>query len=224
MSQSRDRGRLAAYAGAMESSHGWASSSEERARIEAALREPLIGRELVAVRYVEMAYGQPGWDSGAFHSVDYGVELDTSDGATVAVGWEQAGHNETLRALQSTVASRLRPGAQTSTWDLSDAWRARFAGAVTGVGTAWAKHRWGPSFGGPRWETQLDDGGESDLCLITVVLHCVDGGAAVITLGGDAADGRGSFTYLADNLAVFLSLAAAREAGVLLPGDHNALP
>jgi len=208
----------------MDSNHGRASRSDERAGIEAALRVPLLGRELLAVRYVEIAYGPPGWDSGAFHSVDYGVEFDTNDRLTLAISWEQRGHNETLRAFVGTVASQLRHDADVSIWDVSDLWRSRFAGVVGGVETAWTKHRWGPSLGGPRWETQLDDGGESDLCLITVVLHSADGGVVAITLGGDAADGHGTFTYLADNLAVFFSLADARAAGVLLPGDQNAVP
>jgi len=208
----------------MASNPGWTSHAEERAAIEAALREPLVGRELVAVRYVELAYGQPGWDSGSFHSIDYGVELDTSHGATWGIIWEQAGHNETLRTFLGTIASQLRGDAEISTSDLTDAWHAKLTGAVVGVETAWTKHRWGPSLGGPRWETPVDEGGESDYCLITLVLHSAGGGVAAITLGGDAADGHGTFTHLADNLAVFFSLADARAAGVLLPGDPNAIP
>jgi hypothetical protein len=46
----------------------------------------------------------------------------------------------------------------------------------------------------------------------------------MIALGGDATDGKQTFTYLADNVAVFVSLKEARAARVLLEGDPDALP
>ena len=77
--------------------------------------------------------------------------------------------------------------------------------------------------GGPRFETQLDNGRESDYCLIRVMLAGDNDRCAVVTLGDDANDGRGTFTYSADNVAVFFSVAAARDARALLPGDPDAL-
>ena len=152
------------------------------------------------------------------------VEFDLTDDATWAVMWQQESWNETLLAFPGTIRSQLRPDAEVSTWDVSGTWHAGFAGDVVSVETAWTKHRWGPSFGGPRFEEQLDDGHESDYCLNTLLLRSSGESCAVITLGGDSSDGQGTFTYLADNVAVFFSLVAARAAGVLLPGDADAIP
>jgi hypothetical protein len=203
---------------------GWVSRLEDRAAIEAPLREAWVGRELVAVSYVELDYGEPGWDAGRFDSIDYGVELELDDGATWAVIWQQRGSNETLLAYPGTIGAELRPDAEVATWDVSDRWHRHFPGPIARVETAWTKHEWGPAFGGPRFETRLDDGHESDYCLISLVLRGAGDGCAVLTLGGDAADGQGTYTYLADNVAVFFSLGDARAAGVLLPGDADAIP
>jgi hypothetical protein len=152
-----------------------------------------------------------------------GIELDLEDGATRAVIWQQQGANETLLAYRGVIRDELRPEADVSTWDVTNVWHARLGGRVERVETVWTKHRWGPAFGGPRFETQLDDGQESDHCLITVLQTEEGDGCAVVTLGGDANDGRGTFEYLADNVAVFFSVVAARDAGALLPGDADAL-
>lgn len=215
--------RLPAYADHLGSRRGWLYRLEDRAAVDARLTAALVGRGLTGVRYVELNYDEAGWDAGRFHSVDYGIELDFDDGATWAVIWQQQSANETLLTYRGMIRDELRPEADVSTWDVTDAWHARFGGRVEGVETVWTKHRWGPAFGGPRFETQLDDGHESDYCLITVLLAGEGDGCAIVTLGGDASDGRGTFVYLADNVAVFFSVAAARDAGVLLPGDADAL-
>jgi hypothetical protein len=196
---------------------------EDRAAVDAPLSAAFVGRQLTGVRYVEINYGEPAWDAGRFHSVDYGIELDLDDRATWAVIWQQRSWNETLLTYRGLIREELRPDADVSTWDVTDVWHMRFGRRVDRVETVWTKHRWGPAFGGPRFETQLDAGHESDYCLITVLLASEDDGCAVVTLGGDAADGRGTFTYLADNVAVFFSVIAARDAGALLPGDAHAL-
>ena len=71
---------------------------------------------------------------------------------------------------------------------------------------------------------QLDDGRESDYCLITTLLWSDDDHCAVITPGGEANPDDQVFTYLADNVAVFFSLEEARAARALLHGDRDALP
>ena len=48
--------------------------------------------------------------------------------------------------------------------------------------------------------------------------------SAVIAPDGDARDGQGTSTYLADNVTVFFSRSDARAPGVLLPGDADAIP
>lgn len=175
------------------------------------------------MRYVELEYEAPAWDAGRFHTVDYGIEFDLDDGGTWAVIWQQQGANETLLHYRGLICDELRPDADVSTWDVTEVWQSGFGRRVDGVETVWTKHRWGPAFGGARFETQLGDGHESDYCLITVLLASENDRCSVVTLGGDANAGRGTFTYLADNIAVFFSVAAARDAGALLPGDADAL-
>jgi hypothetical protein len=175
----------------MRSEQGWVAEVEERAAIETAVRGALVGRELVVVRYVEIAYGKPAWNAGRFHSIDYGVEFDLTDGATWAIIWQQEGWNETLLVFRETIRSQLRPGADVSTWDVSDTWHASFAGDVMSVETVWTKHRWGPSFSGPRFETQVDEGHASDYCLVTLLLRASSENCAVITLAGEANDRQG---------------------------------
>ncbi len=184
-----------------------------------------VGREVVASRYVELVYDKPAWDCGLFHSIDYGVELDPDDGRTTSFMWQQQGWNETLLSYEGSVRNELVPDCAISTWDVTERWRDRMPGPILALETVWTKHVWGPSFGGPKFETQMDDGHESDYCLITVHLVGDADTHAVITLGGEANSPEPrTFTYLADNVAVFFSLEEARKAGALLPGDPDALP
>jgi hypothetical protein len=208
----------------MPSREGWVASLADRQGVFDALCETLIGRVVVGARYVELAYAEPAWDCCSFHSVDYGVELDTDDGPTVCFTWQQKGWNETLLTYTGTIREELVPDADTSTWDVGEIWRGAMPGPVRSVQTIWMKHRWGPSFGGPRFETRIDDGHESDYCLITVLLSNGAGDHVVVTLGGEAnSPTPGTFTYLADNVAVFFSVAEAQRARALLPGDPDAL-
>jgi hypothetical protein len=193
----------------MGARRGWAPRSEDRAAIDGQLRAALVGRRLTGVRYVELDYGEPGWDVERFHTVDYGIEFDLEAAATWAFTWQQRGMNETLLFYRGVVRDELRPDADVSTWDVTDVWHRHFGSGIDRVENVWTKHRLGSR--------------ESDHCLNTVVLSGEDDSCAVVTLGGDAADGHGTFTYLADNLAVFFSLAEAHEAGALLPGDADAM-
>jgi hypothetical protein len=199
----------------MGSRDGWVPRLEDRAAVDAQLSAAFTGRQLTGVRYVELDYDEPAWDAGRFHTVDYGIEFDLENRATWAVIWQQQGANETLLTFRGLIRDELRPEADVSTWDVTDVWQTHLGRRVARVETVWTKHRWGPAFGGPRFETQLDAGRESDYCLITVLLAGEDDACVVVTLGGDANDGRGTFTYLADNVAVFFSVAAARDAGAL---------
>ena len=195
-----------------------------REAIHQELCDALVGREIVGVRYVELDYEEPGWDCGSFHSIDYGVELDTDDGRTRCFIWQQKGWNETLLSYAGTIREELVPDAEISTWDVSEIWRDALPRPVRSVETTWTQHVWGPSFGGPNFETRVDDGHESDYCLITVRLSSDGDNHVVITLGGDANSPEPrTFTYLADNVAVFFSLEEARRERALLPGDPDAL-
>jgi len=202
---------------------GWVTTLTDREAIREQLCAALVGRVIVGVRYIELNYEEPTWDCGAFHSIDYGVELDTDDGRTTSFVWQQQGWNETLLSYVGTVREELRP-AEISTWNVSAIWRDAMPGPVCELETTWTKHKSGPSFGGPKFETRIDDGHESEYCLITVQLSGDAGNQVVITLGGEAnsLESR-TFTYLADNVAVFFSVEEARRARALLPGDLDAL-
>jgi hypothetical protein len=200
----------------------WVSSADEREAVEATLHG-MLGRAFLGVRYVELSYdGNPAWDAGTFHSIDFGVELQLDDGATWAVTWDQAGHNEGLMVYAGALASELRPDAEVATWDVTALWRDRFPTGFSGVKCVWTRHAYGPAYTGPRWETRVDDGGESDLCLVSVILAGDGPGQAVITLG-ESGEPDGSYGYRPDNVAVFFSSEEARRAGVLLPGDADAV-
>jgi hypothetical protein len=193
--------------------HGWVTSSDERGRIEASLGE-LSGRPLSAVRYVEMVGdGTPLWDVGSFHSIDFGVEIDLEGQVTWSITWQQRGHNETLLAYAGTIASAMKPDAELAVWDLTPLWRERFPEGFAGIDCAWTRHVFGPADTG--------DTHESDACLVSLVLNGRTGEQAVITLGGESQYQAGVYTYLADNVAVFLSVAEARRANVILPGDQD---
>jgi hypothetical protein len=208
----------------MASREGWVASLADRQAVLDALCEALIGRVVVGARYVELAYEEPAWDCGPFHSIDYGVELDTDDGLTICFIWQQKGWNETLLTYTGTIRDELVPDADISTWDVGEIWRAAMPGPVRSVETIWMKHSWGPAFGGPKFETRFDDGHESDYCLITVLLSNDAGAHVVVTLGGEAyGPTPRTFNYVADNVAVFFSVAEARRAGVPLRGDPDAL-
>jgi hypothetical protein len=208
----------------MGAREGWVASLADRSADVDTLRSALIARMIVAVRYVELDYGVAAWDCGRFHSIGFGVELDLDDGATWSFIWQQEDANETLLSYAGRIMEELRPEIDVSTWDVGDQWRETLPRAIEKVETIWTKHRWGPAFGGPHFETQVDDGRESEYCLITALLSndCDDYG--MIALGGDATDGKQTFTYLADNVAVLFSLEEARAARVLREGDPDALP
>jgi hypothetical protein len=194
---------------------GWAESPEERERIDASLRG-LTGTTLAGVRYLEMPYdGTPQWDCGTFHSLDFGLEIDLGDGTTWSVTWDQAGHNEGL--LVDAKPLEFRPDADIATWDVTEMWRRRFPGGFTDIGAAWTRHAYGPAYTGVRWEIKVDDGGESDLCLFTLVLAGAGDERAVVTFGGKGYDEPPRYMPFSHDVSVFFSTADAEAAGVILP-------
>jgi len=202
---------------------GWASNEPECDRWDEELRRGLVGRRIARARYVELHYeGHPGpmWRGASFDSLDYGLELDLDDGTTWAFIWKQQGHNEALLVYPGQlVPSQLRADARTTVFDVTDHWHAAGPPAVSEVTPVWMRHRFGPAFN--RAGEQVANSGESDICLLTLVLTSEGGREAVITLGQREADG--SYGYTADNIVVFFSVIQARTARVLLPGDPDAI-
>jgi len=49
----------------------------------------LIGKTISKVRYFEINDGEPAWDKIEFHSIDYGVELITSDNQSFYFIWDK---------------------------------------------------------------------------------------------------------------------------------------
>lgn len=61
----------------------------------------LVGRTVVAVRYLELEYElpEPLWAGPEFDALDFGLELDLEDSATWSFAWLQAGPNEGVPPL-----------------------------------------------------------------------------------------------------------------------------
>lgn len=196
----------------------WLPRREDLVGFEADLRAALVERELLAVRYVGLDYSPPTADGRRFHSIDFGVELEFGGGATWSMAWEHAGINEGLLVAPGPVS--VSPAENLASFDFTDAWRERFPAGVQAVDTVWTRHTWGPAFGGPRWEAQVGNEQTSDYCLTTLILGA-ERDVLVVTLGGgyETEFDRGQL----DNLAVFLSLQDARDAGALLHGDAEAI-
>ena len=104
----------------MASRGGWVALLADRQAVLDALRGAVIGRVIAGARYVELAYAEPAWDRGSFHSIDYGVERDTDDGQTTCFSWQQKGWNETLLTYTGTIRDELAPDAETSTWNVGE--------------------------------------------------------------------------------------------------------
>ena len=173
----------------------------------------LVGRRVVGTRYAELDYGDtlyPAWRGEGFDSLDYGLEIDLDDDTTWSFIWLQAGHNEGLLAFEGTLKpTQLRNDAGRF-WDAGDGsgWASVVGRPIRAVEGAWLRHTWNVR-------------GQSDLCVLTWVLHFDGDSAVVITLGDRDEDG--SYRYSHENVAVFFSLDAARTRGVLVPGDPEAV-
>ena len=173
--------------------------------------EALVGRSVVRTRYFEQDLGaprEPAWRADGFDSLDYGVELDLDDGSTWSFIWTQAGDNEGVLAFEGQlVGAQLREDGSYVVSDVSrdSRWRDVLERAIEAVEGVWVRHTWEPD-------------GQSDLCVLSWVLHFAGGRGVVITLGGADPD-AGTYRYSHDDVAVFFSLDEARSRGILLPGD-----
>ena len=107
----------------------WATTPEEQRELERGAAE-LVGTSIVAVRYFAIDYHRlgnaregefladdrmvtaedewsaPHWRYTGFDALDFGVELDVSDGTTFSSIWEQAGPNEGITLRRETLRSR----------------------------------------------------------------------------------------------------------------------
>lgn len=204
--------------------NGWVTDEDELAEARAALRM-LVGSRIERVRYVELNYGEtqdPSWNlSGpVFDSIDFGVELDLADGALWSFTWRQYDIDNGLIAGAGplTPAGVSLETFDTYVWDASEHWHERGPRVVGDVASAWDRRGVGPA---QNWAGEpVGPARESHLCLRTLVLSADDAREAVITLGGRRADWSYE-PFAEDNIAVFFSAAASRDAGVLLPGDAD---
>ena len=122
----------------------WVSSPDElREREQHAAS--LVGSRIVAVRYFEIDYrrlqdaaddevvrgsrlvtddaewAKPTWQWPDFDAIDYGVEMDTSLGATYCAVWEQAGLNEGLAIRREALRlRRLVSDGAFAIWDVTE--------------------------------------------------------------------------------------------------------
>lgn len=206
-----------------DGANGWVSNDAERHQWDGELRRRLVGRRIARARYVELDYEghpEPMWRGAGFDSLDFGLELDLDDGTTWAFIWNQRGHNEALLVYPGQlVPSQLCSDAHTAVYDVTDHWHAAGPHVVTTVTPVWMRHRFGPAFS--RAGEQVASSGESDICLLTLVLTSEGARQAVITLGQREADGR--YGYIHDNIVVFFSVVEAHNARVLMPRDPDAI-
>jgi hypothetical protein len=199
---------------------GWVRDDSARRLRDLELQAEFIEHRIMRVRYVEIQYDsrQPMWGASNFDSLDYGLELDLDDGRTRSIIWMQKGPNEAILAAEGPlVPTQLLPDAPIAVWDVTDRWDELGPRSISSLSAVWSRHVFGPAINSAG--QQVAPGGQSDLCLLTVILRALDGREAVITLGGP--DKGGTYRYLADNVSVFFSVEAARKARVYLPGDSD---
>lgn len=199
----------------------WVKDQGARRRRETEIQEKLVGRRIKKVRYIELAYeGQPGpmWHAGAlWDSVDHGLEIDLDNDQTWSIIWKQHGPNEALLVYEGLLRpAELLPDAGTY-WDVTDHWHALGPHFIARVSTVWTRHSFGPALNSAR--EKVAEAGESDLCLTTLILRGDDEREAAITLGEDHGDGL--YRWSATSVAVFFSVAEARKAGAMMPGDPD---
>jgi hypothetical protein len=199
----------------------WVRDDSTRRLRDLELQAQFIERRIMRVRYVEIQYDgppQPMWGASNFDSLDYGLELDLDDGTTRSIIWVQKGRNEAILAAEGPlVPTQLLPDAAIAVWDVTDRWDELGPRSISSISAVWSRHVFGPAINSAG--RQVAPGGQSDLCLLTVILRALDGREAVITLGGPDSDG--TYRYTADNVSVFFSVEEARKARVYLPGDSD---
>jgi hypothetical protein len=200
---------------------GWVRDDSARRLRDLELQAQFIERRIMRVRYVEIQYDgppQPMWGASNFDSLDYGLELDLDDSTTRSIIWMQKGRNEAILAAEGPlVPTQLLPDAAIAVWDVTDRWDELGPRSISSISAVWSRHVFGPAINSAG--QQVAPGGQSDLCLLTVILRALDGREAVITLGGRDTDG--TYRYIADNVSVFFSVEEARKARVYLAGDSD---
>lgn len=134
----------------------WAANEKERdARIRHAQR--LVGLSVAAVRYFDLDYTvarqgiestgprlvtdateweAPTWRFEACHSVDYGVEIETTTGRVFSFTWDPPGRIEGLGLREEPlVGETLRPDAPIAIWNVGERseWRDRLGMVVSSL-------------------------------------------------------------------------------------------
>ncbi len=202
---------------------GWVADEPTRQERAQQLSRRLAGRRIERVRYIELAYDgydAPMWPGPDFDSLDFGLELDLDDGVTWGILWQQDGYNETLLVSSGHLEDLLQGRPAMRTWNATEHWHEHGPTLLDGVTSVWTRHSYGPARN--RAGEQVSKGGESGLCLLTLVLSASSGREAVISLGGRKSVEEG-YWYVADNVVVFFSADEARRARVYLPGDADAI-
>ena len=189
----------------------WARDAEERrAREEHAAA--LVGQAIVAVRYLDVdsppdVSGEPPWRSPGFHSIGFGIELDTDGGATFSSTWAMDGESVGLTLRAEPLRPRwIHEAYDIVVWDVTDApeWRPFVNETVSEVRLHW-------------WRQTPP--GEPDGCHSVSLL--IGGRPLHVVLGGTESDG--SLAGQDDNVAVVFDEALAR-AGLVGPWMPPAWP
>jgi hypothetical protein len=115
---------------------GWVPTEQDVVARRLAARR-LVGLRMASVHYLNIDYRgwdlgfrepalrevangaeweRPPWNGAGFHSIEFGVEIRTSDNQVFSVSWDPPGEAESLRISASALTGEVTSGA---IWDVS---------------------------------------------------------------------------------------------------------
>lgn len=191
----------------------WSWPTTEAGRKEARRHaNRLVGQQIRTVRYVDIDYwreqradgfvgprviddndewGEPAWRYDTFDSIDFAVEIETTEGRFFTVTWGPPANDEGLELRETrAIARACGDDASAAVWDVTrrSRWRAYLRRDVTEVVLHFR----------PWWTKEVDAGQDDFWCpRITIVF----GATAAEFLLADA-DRKGQIGPSSDNVAV----------------------
>src|SRR5687767_4133082 len=131
----------------------WARDRADRVAFEARAAQ-LVGAVLAHVRYFDIDVSDgvrvvpegdewldPPWRNEDHDLLDWGLELDTSDGRTFAARWETSPYEGIGLDEGRLLETWLGPGASVAIWDVTstERWRDYVGRTVTRVQVCWER-------------------------------------------------------------------------------------
>jgi hypothetical protein len=139
-----------------------ARDEAEKAVVEAHTAE-LVGGRIAAVRYVGLDVGVPLWSHDGRDSLDFGTELDMSDGTTWSITRVPPGFNTSLALVEQPLSLAFPQRTNCASWDMTEAsgWASLLGHPIVDTDTTWFQNGWLEPDGQQR---------SSDWCCGTIVL------------------------------------------------------